>query len=49
MVIDGVRLAVEKGYKILEIYEVYQYKVTQYDPEKNEGGLFVNYINNFLK
>jgi hypothetical protein len=27
-VIDEVRLAVDKGYKILEIQEVYQYKVT---------------------
>ena len=33
-VIDEVRLAVEKGYKILEIYEVYQYEVTQYDPKQ---------------
>jgi hypothetical protein len=27
-VIDDVRLAVDKGYKILEIQEVYQYEVT---------------------
>ena len=33
-VIDEIRLAVEKGYRILEIYQVYQYQVTQYDPEK---------------
>jgi len=31
-VMDEVRLAVEKGYRILEIYEVYEYQVTQYDP-----------------
>jgi len=30
---DEVRLAVEKGYKFLEIYEVYEYQVTQYNPE----------------
>jgi len=44
-----VRLAVEKGYRILEIYEIYEYKVTQYNPETGDGGLFVAYINTFLK
>jgi hypothetical protein len=48
-VIDEVRLAVDRGYKILEIREVYQYEVTQYDPNTGEGGLFVDYINTFLK
>ena len=46
---DEVRLAVEKGYRILEIYEVYEYQVIQYNPERGEGGLFVDYINTFLK
>ena len=46
---DGVRLAMEKGYRILEIYEVYEYQVTQYNPETCEGGVFVDFINNFLK
>jgi len=44
-----VRLSVEKWYRILEIYEVYEYQVTQYNPETGEGGLFVDYINTFLK
>ena len=44
-----VRLAVEKGYRILDIYEVYEYQVTPYNPETGEGGLFVEYINSFLK
>ena len=43
------RLAVNKGYKILEIQEVYQYEVMQYNPDTCEGGLFVEYINTFLK
>jgi len=47
--LDKVRLAVEKGYRILEIHEVYEYQVTQYKRETGEGGLFVDYINNFLK
>ena len=28
-VMDEVRLAVENGYRLLEIYEVYKYQVTQ--------------------
>jgi hypothetical protein len=48
-VMDEVRLAVEKGYRILEIYEVYEYRVNGYDPHTGEGGLFVDYINTFLK
>jgi hypothetical protein len=42
-----VRLAVDKGYKILQIQEVYQYEVTQYKP--GDGGLFVEYIKRFFK
>ena len=48
-VIDEVRLAVHRGYKILEIQEVYQYEVTQYDRDTGEDRLFVDYINTFLK
>jgi len=48
-VIDEVRLAVNKGYKILEVQEVYHYEVTQYNPDTGVGGLFVKYINTFLK
>ena len=46
---DGVRFAVKRGYGILEIYGVYEYQVTQYIPEKGDGGLFVEYLNTFLK
>jgi hypothetical protein len=48
-VIDEVRLAVDKGYKILEILEVYEYQVTCYDPATGTGGHFVDYIDTFLK
>jgi len=48
-VMDDMRWTVEKGYWILELYEVYQYQVTQYDPKTGEGGIFVDYINKFLK
>jgi len=46
---DEVRLAVEMGYRILEIHEVYEYQVTKYKRETSEGGMFVDYINTFLK
>jgi len=47
--LDEVRLAVEKDYRILDIYEVYEYQITQYSRESDEGGLFVDYVNTFLK
>ena len=48
-VADELRLAVTKGYKILQVHEVYEYNITQYDRASDEGGLFVEYINTFLK
>jgi len=47
-VIDEVRLAVQKGYRILEIHELYDYNVTRYDPETRED-LFAGYIDTYLK
>ncbi|XP_057335107.1 uncharacterized protein LOC130673909 [Microplitis mediator] len=44
------RKAVEKGYVIQNVDEVWDYQVVQYNPkEKNTTGLFVEYINTFLK
>jgi len=42
-------LAVNKGYKILEILELYEYEVTCYDYETGNGGLFAEYIDTFFK
>lgn len=42
--------AQKAGYKILQIYEVYNYKEsTQYDSETGEGGLFAKQVDTFLK
>ena len=42
--------AVEKGYKIIKVYEVYHFsETTKYDRESGSGGLFADYINTFLK
>ena len=46
---DEVRLAVEELYRIIEIFDVYEYHITQYSRETDQGGLFVDYINTFLK
>jgi hypothetical protein len=40
-VMDKVRLAVHKVYKVLEVYTVFEYQTTQYDPQSRKGGLFV--------
>ena len=48
-VIDELRLALEKFYKIFEIHEIYEYRVTQYNTKAGKGELFVEYINTFLK
>jgi hypothetical protein len=39
--LDEIRLAVQK-HKLLEVHEVYEYQVTQYDPENGDGGLLSN-------
>ncbi len=42
--------ALENDYEIVKIYEVYHWdESTQYDPQTKEGGLFVTYVNTFLK
>ena len=42
--------ALDKGYKLLQTYEVWHFdKVAVYDPDTEEGGLFADYVNAFLK
>ncbi|XP_015600909.1 uncharacterized protein LOC107270419, partial [Cephus cinctus] len=41
--------AVGMGYIITKIEEIWQYEVSQYDPSTRIGGLFVDYIDTFLK
>lgn len=48
-VIDEVKKAVELGYELLEIYEIWKYDVVQYDRTKNEGGLFTEMMDKYLK
>jgi hypothetical protein len=48
-VVDEVRVAVEHGYLILKIHELYEYEITQYDPKTGECVHVVQYIDTFLK
>lgn len=48
-VADELRKAVEMGYTIVTIFEIWQYKITKYDKENKDGGLFVEFVNKFLK
>lgn len=44
--------AVELGYKVIEVYEIWEYKLTQYNPKNPNAypnGLFAEYIKTFLK
>ena len=48
-VLDEIRLAVQKGYELVEMHEVYEYQVTQCDPQTGNGGLRAQYIDAFVK
>ena len=48
-VVDEVKVAVQYGYRILEIFEIWQYQMTKYDPHTKQGGLFAEYISEFYK
>jgi hypothetical protein len=49
-VTDELKKALEKGYVVQRIYEVWQFDETeQYDPKTKTGGLFTDYVNTFFK
>ncbi len=49
-VTDEVKKAVQKGYQIVTIYEVWHFnEISRYDPLTKTGGLFTEYVNTFLK
>ncbi|XP_053405164.1 uncharacterized protein LOC128558905 [Mercenaria mercenaria] len=49
-VTDEVKKAIDKGYTLDCIYEVWHFEnISQYDPVAKEGGLFTEYVNTFLK
>jgi hypothetical protein len=48
-VVDEVRKAVQIGYGLLDVFEIWECEVTCFDQDTNSGGLFVEYVNMFLK
>lgn len=48
-VANELRFAVQKGYKVLKIYEAWEYEMTQNDKSDSSSGLLAEYINTFLK
>jgi hypothetical protein len=49
-VTDELKKALEKGYTLVKIHEVWHFdKVAQYDPDTKTGGVFTDYVNTFLK
>jgi hypothetical protein len=48
-VIDEVLKAVEKGYQILHIYEIWKYSVEVFNKTTGETGLFTEMMNTFIK
>ncbi|KAJ8969906.1 hypothetical protein NQ317_009131 [Molorchus minor] len=47
-VIDEIVKAIEKGYKLLETYEIWKYEVLQFD-KATHTGLFTEMMNKFIK
>ena len=49
-VTDEVKKALQIGYQIVRIYEIWHFNhISQYDPNTKTGGLFTEYVNTFLK
>lgn len=46
---DELKAAVDFGYVVKKVYEIWQYQVTQYDEATGVGGLFAPYVNEFFK
>ncbi|XP_031330124.1 uncharacterized protein LOC116182909 [Photinus pyralis] len=48
-VADELRKAIAKNYKILDVFEIWEYEMNVYDKQTKQGGLFSRYIDTFLK
>jgi hypothetical protein len=50
LVILEILEAIKLNYRFIQIYEIWHYEETdQYNPCDKKGGLFTEYVNNFLK
>ena len=49
-VTDEFKKAVQVGYYVIKIYEVWHFnEISRYNPDTMTGGLFTEYVNTFLK
>ena len=48
-VVDEVRKAVEMGYDVVDMFEFWKYKFICFDKDSNDGCIFAEYVNMFLK
>ena len=48
-VADEIKKAIELGYSLKTVYEIWSYEMTCYDPASKTGGLFGGYIDEFFK
>lgn len=48
-VMDEVLKALEKGYELVQIQEIWSYKIEQYDSKSKTGGLFTEMMDKFIK
>ena len=48
-VVEEVTKAIQMGYQVLEIQEIWRYQTQQYEPTTKSGGLFTKMMNDFIK
>ena len=48
-VVDEVRKVIEMGYGLKNVFQFWEYEITCFERGTNSGGLFVEYVNMFLK
>jgi len=48
-ILGDVHKAVDMGYGLVDVFELWEYEVTCFDKATNSGVLFAEYVNMFLK
>lgn len=47
-VANELRAAIAHGYKIVEVFEIWEHQMTKYNKDTNQGGILAEYINEFF-
>jgi hypothetical protein len=48
-VLHELKLAIEMNYRVIECFEIWEYDVTKYNKQTQEGGLFKDYVNQYAR